>query len=59
MPLTGAVVQSYGTFQAGPGHTDNPADATAELGNALLDVIVEEVAQFFRNFAQVPGPTRN
>ena len=59
VPLTGAVVQSYGTFQAGPGHTDNPADATAELGNALLDVIVEEVAQFFRNFAQVPGPTRN
>jgi len=49
-------VQTYGTFQAGPGHTDNPADATAELGNAMLEVIVAEVAQFYRNFAKVPGP---
>ena len=55
--LTGAVVQSYGTFQAGPGHTDNPAEATAELGAAMMEVAVAEVAQFFRNFAQVAGPT--
>ncbi len=55
--LTGAVVQTYGTFQAGPGHTDNPADATAELGNAMLEIIVEEVAQFYRDFATIPGPT--
>ena len=55
--LTGAVVQTYGTFQAGPGHTDNPADATPELGNAMLEVIVAQVAQFYRNFNQVLGPT--
>ncbi len=54
--LTGAVVQTYGTWQASPGHSDNPAAGTAELGNAMLDVIVAEVAQFFRNFARVPGP---
>jgi len=54
--LTGATVQTYGVFQAGPGHTDNPADASAELGNAMLDVIVAEVAQFYRNFASAPGP---
>lgn len=57
--LTGAVVQTYGTFQVGPGHTDHPAGATAELGNAMLEVIVEQVAQFYRSFAQVPGPTTN
>ena len=55
--LTGAVVQTYGTFQAGPGHTDNPADATPELGNAMLEVIVAQVAQFYRNFNKVLGPT--
>ena len=55
--LTGAVVQTYGTFQTGPGHTDNPAEATAELGQKMMEVGVAEVAQFFRNFAQVPGPT--
>ncbi len=54
--LTGAVVQSYGTWQRGPGHTDNPADATPELGNAMLEIIVSEVARFFREFSRVPGP---
>jgi hypothetical protein len=27
------------------------------LGNAMLEVIVGQVAQFYRNFAQIPGPT--
>ena len=55
--LTGANEQTYGVWQEGPGHTDNPAAATAELGEAMLAVIVEEVARFYRNFAQVPGPS--
>ena len=54
--LTGAVLQSHGTWQKGPGHTDNPAAATAELGNLMLEIIVSEVAQFFREFSRVPGP---
>jgi creatinine amidohydrolase len=54
--LTGAVVQSHGTWQNGPGHTDNPAAATAELGVAMLEIIVAEVARFFREFSKVPGP---
>ena len=54
--LTGAVVQSHGTWQRGPGHTDDPAAATPELGAAMLEVIVPEVARFFREFARVPGP---
>ena len=54
--LTGAVVQSHGTWQKGPGHTDNPAAATAELGTAMLEIIVGEVARFFREFSRVSGP---
>ena len=55
--LTGAVVQTYGAWGKGPGHTDNPAVATAELGENMLQIIVAEVARFYRDFAKVPGPT--
>ncbi len=55
--LTGAVVQTYGAWGQGPGHTDNPAEATAELGDQMLKIIVAEVARFYRDFARVPGPT--
>ncbi len=54
--LTGAVVQTYGAWGKGPGHTDNPAAATGELGGKMLDIIVAEVARFFRDFAKVAGP---
>lgn len=54
--LAGAVVQTYGVWQQGPGHTDNPAEATAQLGRAMLEVIVGKVAQFYRDFDRVPGP---
>jgi creatinine amidohydrolase len=57
VPLTGAVVQTYGTWGKGPGHTDHPGAASAELGHRLLTIMVDCVAQFFRNFSQVPGPT--
>lgn len=56
VPLTGAVVQTHGAWGKSPGHTDNPALATAELGEQLLDIAVNEVAQFFRDFSKVPGP---
>ena len=55
--LTGAVVQTYGAWGRGPGHTDNPAAANAELGERLLEVMVAEVARFFRDFSRVPGPS--
>ena len=57
--LSGATVQTYGTWQAGPGHTDNPAAATPELGRAMLDVLVAEVARFYSDFYQVPGPVED
>lgn len=55
--ITGAVVQTHGAWGEGPGHTDNPAVATAELGSKLLDIAVDEVATFFRDFIKVPAPT--
>ena len=55
--LTGAVVQTYGAWGKGPGHTDNPAEATAQLGESMLEIIVAEVARFYRDFAKLPGPT--
>jgi creatinine amidohydrolase len=54
--LTGAVVQTFGAWAKGPGHTDNPAAASAELGRKLLDILVGETARFFRQFSRVAGP---
>ena len=52
--LTGAVVQVHGTWAKGPGHTDNPAAADAELGRAMFEVIADAVAGFYSNFAGLP-----
>jgi len=49
-------VQTHGAWGKGPGHTDNPAAASAELGEKLLDIAATEVARFFRDFSKVPGP---
>jgi len=54
--LAGAVVQVHGTWQRGPGHTDNPAAASAEQGQALLDTIVDAVAEFYLGLNAAPGP---
>jgi creatinine amidohydrolase len=51
--LTGATVQMHGTWGKGPGHSDNPAAADAELGRAMFEVITEAVATFYTNFASV------
>ncbi|NKB72243.1 MAG: creatininase family protein [Candidatus Latescibacteria bacterium] len=54
--VAAAVVQTYGVWQKGPGHTDNPAAASPELGRDLLAVLVDQVAQFYRDFHAVAGP---
>lgn len=54
--LEGAVVQTHGTWGKGPGYTDEPAAATAELGTQMLEIIVQQVATFYRNLAAVPAP---
>jgi len=50
MPLTGATVQVHGAWGEGPGYTDEPAAASAQEGQTMLDVIVEEVANLMVNF---------
>ncbi|MCB0106419.1 MAG: creatininase family protein [Caldilineaceae bacterium] len=50
--LTGATVQIHGTWAAGAGYTDNPAESSAEEGNALLEVVVGRVADFYVTFDQ-------
>lgn len=48
--LTGATVQSHGVWAAGTGYTDNPAESTADEGEALLKVVVERVSEFLVSF---------
>ena len=50
--LTGATVQVHGAWAASTGYTDNPAEASAEEGNALLSVVVQRVSDFFVAFDQ-------
>ena len=57
--LSGAVVQTYGAWPASPGHTDNPAAATPELGHKMLEILVAEVARFYSEFDRVPGPVQD
>jgi creatinine amidohydrolase len=52
-PLAGATVQKHGAWAAGPGYTDNPAGATPEKGQAILEVVVQAVADFLVAFNQV------
>lgn len=55
IPLTGATVQVHGAWGAGPGYTDEPAAASAGEGKAMLEVIVEEVAELLVNFHKMGG----
>lgn len=43
-------VRVHGVWAAGSGYTDNPAGATVEEGTAILDVIVQRVADFMIAF---------
>ncbi|MEX1018584.1 MAG: creatininase family protein [Litorilinea sp.] len=48
--LVGGMVQTHGTWAVSDGHSDNPALASADEGRALLDVITDQVAEFFVTF---------
>ncbi|MCB0064203.1 MAG: creatininase family protein [Caldilineaceae bacterium] len=50
--LTGATVQMHGAWAAGTGYTDNPAESSAEEGETLLQIVVEQVSQFYIEFAK-------
>lgn len=50
--LVGGTVQVHGTWAASTGYSDNPAAATAEDGKALLEIVVEKVADFMVAFDQ-------
>ena len=50
--LTGATVQIHGSWAAGAGYTDHPAESSAEEGNKLLDVVVSRVSDFYVTFNQ-------
>ncbi len=48
--LVGGTVQRHGTWGVSVGYTDNPAAATAAEGKAMLDIIVQKVADFMVAF---------
>lgn len=50
--LTGATVQMHGAWAAGTGYTDNPNESSAAEGEKLLEVVVEQVSEFFVQFDQ-------
>lgn len=50
--LSGATAQKHGGWAASTGYTDNPALATRETGQAILDIIVQAVAEFLITFYQ-------
>ena len=50
--LAGAMTQVHGVWASSPGYSDNPAAATPELGQTMLDVVVQKVADFFVAFQQ-------
>ena len=50
--LTGATMQVHGAWAASTGYTDHPAEASAAEGNALLEVVVQRVSEFFVAFNQ-------
>jgi creatinine amidohydrolase len=53
--LVGGMAQTHGKWGEGPGHSDHPALASAEEGRVLLDVITDQVAEFFVTFDQGAG----
>ena len=55
--LTGATMQVHGAWAASSGYTDNPALATAEKGQQILEVVVQAVADFLIAFDQALSPT--
>ena len=50
--MAGATVQVHGAWARGPGYTDYPSQATAEVGRAYLDLMVSSLAELMVTFAQ-------
>jgi creatinine amidohydrolase len=50
--LTGGTVQVHGAWAASVGYTDEPGAASAEEGAALLEIVVDRVAEFYVAFDQ-------
>ena len=48
--LVGGTVQRHGTWAASTGYSDSPAKATPEEGKAMLEIIVNKVADFMVAF---------
>ena len=49
--LAGGTVQVYGAWAASPGYTDRPSLANAGDGRKMLEITVDEVAEFLTVFA--------
>lgn len=54
--LSGGTAQIHGAWAASTGYTDNPALATAEAGQAMLDIVIQAVADFLIAFHTTPLP---
>jgi creatinine amidohydrolase len=50
--LVGGTVQTHGTWAASAGYSDEPGAATAEEGKAMLEIVVNSVADFMVAFDQ-------
>jgi creatinine amidohydrolase len=50
--LVGGTVQVHGAWAASTGYSDYPAEATAEEGKAMLEIVVKTVADFMVAFDQ-------
>lgn len=48
--LSGATAQRHGAWAASTGYTDNPKAATAQMGESMLEIIVQSVADFLVAF---------
>jgi creatinine amidohydrolase len=53
--LVGGTVQTHGTWAASAGYSDDPASATAEEGKAMLEIVVDKVADFVVAFDRTTG----
>jgi creatinine amidohydrolase len=53
--LVGGTVQVHGAWAASVGYTDNPAAATVDEGKAMLEIVVDRVAEFIVAFAESTG----
>jgi len=51
-PLSGATALTHGVWGAGPGASDNPAEASEELGQTCLQIMVQETADLMATYSR-------